>query len=77
MPRFPWKTSRPMSDRASTSTCSVKDSEVHTHVTNERPMAVADGAFDPENIALEFEGIGAMVPPTIYRFVLSVLHSRP
>ena len=44
---------------------------------NETPIAVADGAFDPESIALEFERVGAMVPPAIYRFVLSILHSRP
>lgn len=40
---------------------------------NRTPIAVPDGHFDAEAVALEFERVGAEIDPRVYRFVLRVV----
>lgn len=44
---------------------------------NATPIAVADGRFDPAEVALTFEAEGAAVPPSLYRFVLGRILEGP
>ncbi len=37
------------------------------------PIAVPDGAFNPNEIALKFEAVGASLEPALYRLVLRML----
>ena len=53
----------------------IDDGEAHPS-KNRTPIAVPDGIFDPSTVALEFERLGAVVDPRVYRVVLGLLHGR-
>ena len=53
----------------------VDDGE-HEPRRKQTPIVVPDGLFDPATIALEFERLGALIEPGVYRFVLSHIY-RP
>ena len=40
---------------------------------NRTPIAIPDGRFDAETVAMEFERVGADVDPHVYRLVLSIV----
>ena len=51
----------------------IDDGEGHA-AESRTPIAVPDGHFDRQAIALAFERVGAGLEPRVYRFVLTRLH---
>ena len=51
----------------------IDDGEAHAG-RNRTPIVIPDGRFDADEIALEFERVGARLEPRLYRFVLARLY---